>query len=249
MFSESNVRTFALSSSALAITAIPTLGPLLRGTGEQTDRYDTSITPPPYAFAVWAPIFAGILVNAGQATVGSRRDLPDNAATGWPLTAAYALNTLWSVAAQSDHFAYTAPLLPTAVAATAVAYRRLQDSSPAPSTTSASTGLLLGWTSLAATINLSAATQLLGARASSPASIRLSALAAATTATALALTVTRSKRGFVPLAAASTWGLATTALDRRRPLLTRIVAGAGAATIAVSTVVTLRSRKRVGLTA
>jgi hypothetical protein len=61
--------------------------------------------------------------------------------------------------------------------------------------------------------------------------------------------VTRSKRGLVPLSATSTWGLATTALDRRRPVLTRLVATAGAATIAVSTAVTLRSRSRVGATA
>lgn len=247
MITRSDIRTFALSTAALAVTAVPTIGPLLRGTGEQTDRYDTSITPPDYAFAVWAPIFAGILANAGQATIPNRRNLPDNAATGWPLTAAYTLNTLWSVAAQSDHFAYTAALLPAAVVATGVAYRRLQDISQPAGTTSASTGLLLGWTSLAATVNLSAATQLLGAQAGSRTSIRLSALAAATTATALAVSVSRSRRGFVPLASASTWGLATTALDRRRPVLTRVVAGAGAAAIAVSAAVNLRSRNRGAL--
>lgn len=249
MITRTGIRTFALSTAALAVTVVPTIGPVLRGTGEQTDRYDTSITPPSYAFVVWAPIFAGILANAAQATIPHRRDLPGNAATAWPLTAAYSLNALWSVAAQSDDFAYTAALLPAAVGATGVAYRRLQDISQPGATTSASTGLLLGWTSLAATVNVSAVTQLLGAQAGSRTSIRLSALAAATTATALAVVVSRSRRGFVPLASAATWGLATTALDRRRPVLSRVVAGAGAAAIALSAAVNLRSGNPRGSTA
>lgn len=46
-------RTIAPATAARAATAVPTVAPIIRGIGEQTERYDTSITPPGNAFAVW----------------------------------------------------------------------------------------------------------------------------------------------------------------------------------------------------
>lgn len=239
------IRTTALAATAVAVTTVPTLGPIIRGEGEKTDRYDTCITPPGYAFTVWAPIFAGTLANAAQAALPGRQDVPDNRASGWPLALAYALNTVWSIAAQSDRFAYTPVLLPAAVAATATAYRRLNDLPGTETITSASTGLLLGWTSLAATVNLSAASQLIGARAQSAASIRASAAGSAAASAVLAVAVTRSQRGYLPLASAAVWGLATTALDRRRPTLVRITSAAGVVAISsAATLTAIRRRRR-----
>ncbi|MGK5685336.1 hypothetical protein [Actinoplanes sp. URMC 104] len=56
------IRSLALASSCTAFVAVPTLGAVL-GEGEQTERYDTVITPPDYAFAVWGPIFAGCVAS------------------------------------------------------------------------------------------------------------------------------------------------------------------------------------------
>ena len=225
-------RSIALGTTAAAVVGVPTLGPLVLNTSEDAERYDTAITPPGYAFAVWAPIFAGIIVNAAQAALPSRSGLPKNRQTGWPLAGAYALNTAWSMAAQSNRFGYTPALLPAAVALTGVAYRRIQTvPSDKDSIASVSTGLLLGWTALAATVNLSAGTQLLGVDATSKPSIVMSTLAAVGAAGALAAVIGRSRRGYLPLAASSTWGLLTTAADTKRTATARIGTATGAAAI------------------
>ncbi|MCY1158637.1 MAG: hypothetical protein MOP51_1661, partial [Citricoccus sp.] len=60
------VRSLAVAASAAALVLVPTLGPLLAGTEEGAAEYDTEITPPDYAFAIWAPIFLGTTANAVQ---------------------------------------------------------------------------------------------------------------------------------------------------------------------------------------
>lgn len=239
-------RSIALGTTAAAVVGVPTLGPLVLGTRESAERYDTAITPPGYAFAVWAPIFAGIAANAAQAALPGRSGLPENRGTGWPLAGAYALNAAWSVASQSNRFGYTPVLLPAAVVLTEVAYRRLQKAGTPgkESIASVSTGLLLGWTGLAATVNLSAGTQLLGADATSGPSVVGSTLAALGAAGALAAIVGRSRRGHLSLAAASTWGLLTTAADARRTATARIGTATGAAAILSATVAKALRRSR-----
>lgn len=127
-------------------------------------------------------------------------------------------------------------LLPAATGAAGVAYRRLQRRGGPETIPAVSTGLLLGWTSLASVVNLSAATRLAGADPTSRRSVALSALGSAFAAAALTGVIARSRRGFIALAASSAWGLTTTATDRRRPTLTRIGAALGAASIVGSAV-------------
>jgi hypothetical protein len=223
------VRTAALVAATAALVSVPTLGPALLGTREEVARYDTAVTPPDYAFAVWAPIFAGCVATAVQAALPGRSTTPESRAAGWPLAGAFGLCTAWSVASQSGRLAATPVLLPASVALTAVAHRRLQD---APGTTetlaSVTTGLLLGWTALAAVVNLSVGTQLLGADPTSRRSVVGSTLAVVAAAGGLAGVVATSRRGHLPLALTATWGLATTASDPRRPVTARIGTGLGA---------------------
>ena len=124
-------RTLALAGACASFVAVPNLGAIL-GQGEQTDAYDTAITPPAYAFVVWAPIFAGCVAStAGQCLPAGRND-PMSRRTGWPLAGAYALNAAWSLAAQTGRFAYTPYLLPAAAALAATAHVRLQPLPPSP---------------------------------------------------------------------------------------------------------------------
>lgn len=220
------LRSAALLGSCAAFVLVPNLGALL-GPGEQTRRYDTVITPPDYAFAVWGPIFAGCVASTlGQASARGRVQ-PVSRRTGWPLAGAYALNTAWSLAAQTGRFALTPYLLPAAAALAATAHAR-QQALPRvegwAGATAASTGLLLGWTALASVVNIAAA------GAPKP----VAALAGASAAVAGAVAV--SRRGRAPLALAAAWGLATTALDRRRPGLVRAVAAAGTAAVAAAAI-------------
>ncbi|MCM4077599.1 hypothetical protein [Paractinoplanes hotanensis] len=230
------VRAVALASSCAAFVAVPCLGALL-GRGEQTQRYDTVITPPDYAFAVWAPIFAGCAASTvAQCLPGGRGD-PMSRRTGWPLAGAYAVNAAWSLAAQTDRFGLTPLLLPVATAFTAAAYGRAQrvHSTSAPSTvTPASTGLLLGWTALASTVNLAAGAVAAGVKKSDSRLVGASTAAVLLASAAVAGGVARSRRGAFPLGLASAWGLATTALTRSRPAAVRLAAAAGSAAIATA---------------
>lgn len=215
----------ALLGAAMAQVLVPTLGPVLAGTREGADRYDTVITPPDYAFAIWAPIF-----GASLATAARPRGAVDPTTGRW-LAGAYALNAGWSVAAQSDRFAATPVLLGASVGCAAAAFGRLQRPGGDPVAAGA-TGLLLGWTALAATVNVFAAVR---AGGGSPAPA-VAAAAAGGVAALAAATVAGSRRGWLPLAAATAWGLATTAGDGSRPRFVRAVAAAGAAAVTVAAV-------------
>src|SRR5687767_3637641 len=105
------VRTAALVAATTGLVTVPTLGPALLGTREEVARYDTAVTPPDYAFAVWAPIFAGCVATAVQAALPGRMGTAENRATGWPLAGAFALCTGWSVASQANRVAVTPVLL------------------------------------------------------------------------------------------------------------------------------------------
>jgi hypothetical protein len=223
-------RSIALAGACVAFLAVPNLGALF-GEGEQTDGYDTVITPPDYAFAVWAPIFAGCAVSTVAQCLPAGRADPVSRRTGWPLAGAYALNAAWSVAAQRGRFALTPYLLPVATALTAVAHARLQQA-PARSrgvaVTPVSTGLLLGWTALASAVNIVAA------RAEVRTPVATAGLVAVSAVVSGA--VAGSRRGGLPVALASGWGLVTLALSRRRPRGVRLAAALSAAAVGAAAV-------------
>lgn len=219
------VRSVALGSACAAFVTVPLVGPLLGG-GEQSRRYDTVITPPDYAFAIWAPIFASCVATTIHQCGPEGRSRPASRRTGWPLAGAYATNALWSVAAQTN-FALTPVALPVATGFAAVAHRRLQEPGDGAGLAAVSTGLLFGWTSLASTVNLAAGALLAGADRSSPRTVSISA-GGLTVASCLVATVAAlSRRGSASVAAASGWGLFSTALTSNRPRVVRFAALAG----------------------
>ncbi|MBU8855834.1 MULTISPECIES: hypothetical protein [unclassified Micromonospora] len=226
---DDRVRSLALGGACAAFIAVPVLGPLL-GKGEQTRRFDTVITPPGYAFVVWAPVFAGCALSTVGRCLPEGRSHPVSRLSGWPRAGAYAANTAWSLAAQSDRFAATPFLLSVAVGFAAAAHVRLQRATPTTAWTAvspASTGLLLGWTALAGVVNLAAAGVASGGSRTAPRTVAASAAGLFAAAGALAAGVVRSRRGALPLAAASGWGLLTTALAMGRPRSVRVAAEAG----------------------
>ncbi|XVV17127.1 hypothetical protein ACQP2X_22940 [Actinoplanes sp. CA-131856] len=227
-------RSLALAGACTAFIAVPNLGALL-GKGEQTARYDTAITPPDYAFVVWAPIFTACAASTVAQCRPSARPTAASRRTGWPLAAAYAVNTAWSLAAQSNRFALTPYLLPTAATLAAVAHLRLQrlPGAAGPTTiTATSTGLLLGWTALASVINLVAARP----TRNTPRTVSAATAALVATAAAVATAVTRSRRGGRAVALTSAWGLTTLAATRKRPTTVRAAAATGAAAIVAAAV-------------
>jgi len=129
-------------------------------------------------------------------------------------------------------------LASAAVAATAYA-RAQRVPSPGPAAiTPASTGLLLGWTALASTVNLAAGAVAAGVGKRDSRLVAASTAALVLASAAVAGGVARTRRGALPLALASAWGLATTALDRARPAAVRWAAAAGSAGIAAAAATT-----------
>jgi hypothetical protein len=238
------VRSLALGTSAAALVLVPTLGPVLAGTEEGAEAYDTEITPPDYAFAIWAPIFAATAANAVQHATNPTAAV--NRRTGWWLAGAYAANACWSIAAQSDRFRYTPIILPVATGLTAIAYRRAQDVPlrGAERIAAHSTGLLLGWTSLASVVNVFAVRRNGRLASTSPAGRTAARLALACAAGALSAAVAASRHGYTSLAATALWGLATSAADSRRAAATRRTSAAGAAVLAGTSAVTLWTWRR-----
>jgi hypothetical protein len=103
---------------------------------------------------------------------------------------------------------------------------------PAATVTTVSTGLLLGWTVLASAVNIAAGALVAGASKTSPRTVASSAAGLLVVSGAVATTIAASDRGWLPLAAASGWGLATTAATTGRPRPVRVAAALGAAAIA-----------------
>lgn len=211
-------RRLVLAASAAALILAPTLG-----SDEGFEDFDTEITPPDYAFAIWGPIFAGVAVNALQQAANPTAAV--NRRTGWWLSASYSTNVLWSVAAQSHRYRYTPFLLPVAAGLAGTAYARTQTESGS-GTAAYSTGLLFGWTSVAAIVN---------AFALRPRSGTAAPLAVVGGAAALSAVIAASRHSYTSIALAGGWALATSAANPSRRTRTRLLSAAGAALIVTAT--------------
>lgn len=224
-------RAVAVATGAGAMIGIPLLGPVLAGTSEGADEFDTEITPPDYAFTVWAPIFAATAANAVQHTIHPDADV--NRRTGWWLAAAFSTIALWSVAAQSGRFRYTPYILGTGAALTGIGYARAQRpaaerrSDLIPAT---SAGLLFGWISIASVVNTFATRRRGTFSTTTRTGRRRARTAVAVAATALSGLIAASRHGSASLAATSGWAFLTSAANSERTRTTRIVT-AGAATL------------------
>ncbi|WP_409332777.1 hypothetical protein [Trujillonella humicola] len=236
-------RATAVVVAAVAQIVGSPLGTALAGrsVGEVSDDLRSPLTPAGYAFAIWGVIFAGALAWAVYQALPAQRTRAVHRRTGWPLAAAFAGNALWEVL--FPLVGESQPLLPVAllfaiVAATAVAWAHLQ-ALPVEGLSrvlpAAVTGLLLGWVTVAAAVNVATAGVALGA-APSGAAARWWAVAAlvavAGVASALVLTA-RAAAG--PFALAVVWGLLAVAVDGP-PALVAGTALAAASAVAVALV-------------
>ncbi|MET0965031.1 MAG: hypothetical protein ABWZ02_01465 [Nakamurella sp.] len=239
------VRVVAVGASAAAMILVPTVGPVVAGTEEGASEFDSEITPPDYAFVIWGPIFLATAANALQHAADPTA--PINRSTGWWLAGAYGANAAWSVAAQTNRFRYTPFILSVAAALAGNGYRRAQtvDARGARKLVPISSGLLFGWTSVAAVVNAFSVGRNGNPVTSTRTGRNAARLAVAGAASALTAVVTASTRGYTSVAVAGTWALATSSTDRRRTIGTRLISGTAAAALAATTTVKLwRCRAR-----
>ena len=215
------LRTGALLAAAAAQVIVPAIGPLLgqRPVGEVSKGTPSIVTPPDWAFGVWGPIFAGSAATAVAQALPGQRTEPASRRAGWWLAAAAGGNALWEWVAQSGRYRATPPILWGIVAAAGAAHVALQRVEPTGQARLAtgSNGMLLGWTSLAASINT--ADVLLNVLDIDPDTRRgrlLSLGLVGGAAAGVTAAVAASRRGAAAVASTTSWGLSTLAANTPR---------------------------------
>lgn len=230
----------ALIAANAAQVVVPLLRPTLnqKKIGDVSDEFPSPITPPDVAFAVWGPIFSATSVSSIlQALPGRQLDSSGRQAVRW-LVGSYFANAAWAWTVQQNRWLATPPIISAVVGCSAIAHTRLQKSSAVSTTPwlTASTGMLLGWTSIATLVNYSSVATARGNDPDSPRSVAISSASLILAGASLATLVSRSNRGGYTAASTSGWALLTLAATRR-PSQVRVAAatslvalGAGVAT-------------------
>jgi hypothetical protein len=203
-------------AAALAQAILPSL-PALTGWGVQIGQRANAegplpVTPAGYAFAIWGPIFAWCLAHAvWQALPRNGADALSRRA-GWAFAAAMAGNALWALVFQSGGPAWATALILAGIAAAAItALAQVAAAFPPLRRDqlwlfAAPLGLLAGWVSIAAFVNLAVALSEAGISAMRDAAgVASPAIIAAATTTALAVIARLAP--FPTYALAVVWGL------------------------------------------
>jgi len=227
-------------AAALAQAIMPSL-PALTGWGVQIGQRANAegqlpVTPAGYAFAIWGPIFAWCIAYAIWQAMPRHGADPLARRAGWWFAAAMAGNATWALVFQSGGAAWATALILALIAAAAIVALARAGAFAAPLRQdqrwllAAPLGLLAGWVSVAAFVNLAVALAVSGVAAiRDPAGIAAPALVAAATATALG--VIARFRPFTTYAIAVVWGLLAV-LARNGTDATGLTAGLGALLVA-----------------
>ena len=234
-------RAVAVVLAAVAQIAGSPLGTALAGrsVGEISDRTQSLITPAGYAFTIWGVIFAGSLAWAAYQALPTQRGRALHRRTGWPLALAFAGNALWEVL--FPLIGVSQPLVPAVllfgiVAATAVAWSRVQDLRSEGLDRllpTAVAGLLLGWVTVAAAVNVASAGVALGAPATGDQARLWAVFALVVVAVLASALVLAAQAAAGPYALAVVWGLVAIAVGGG-PTVVTVSALAAAATVAVA---------------
>ncbi|WP_040337675.1 hypothetical protein [Candidatus Blastococcus massiliensis] len=249
------IRAAAVVVAAVAQVVGSPLGSAVsdRSVGDVSDETGSLITPAGYAFSIWGVIFAGALAWAVHQALPSQRGRELHRRTGWPLALAFAGNAVWEIL--FPLIGISQPLLPVVVifgivAATAVAWARLQDLSPdglGRLLPAALAGLLLGWVTIAATVNTGQAGVALGAEPTGTAAEWWAVAALVAVGLIASGLVLAARVAAGPFALAAVWGLVAVAVDVAPTLVVVAALGAAAAVTVALVVRTVARREPVEL--
>lgn len=136
-------------------TALPLFG---NSNKEVSDSLPNAFTPAGLTFAVWGPIFLGLLVfSVYQALPGQRGPRLDRLA--WPFLLANVLNVAWLLAFQSLNYGPSVLIMLALLVSLIVLYLRVRGLRPLgaePLTLGLPVSLYLGWISVATIANVTA---------------------------------------------------------------------------------------------
>ena len=213
---QDRLRQAVTVAAALAQAILPSL-PALTGWGVPIGERANAegpplVSPAGYAFSIWGPIFAWCLAYAVWQAMPAQATDPFARRAGWWFAAAMAGDALWAAVFQAGGPAWLTAVILALIAESAIGALARVDATPVPLRRdqlwllAAPLGLLAGWVSVAAFVNLASALNLAGISAlRDPASPLPPALVAAATAAALAVIV--RTRPFPTYALAVVWAL------------------------------------------
>jgi hypothetical protein len=234
--------SFAVTDAVdLALTlAVPVSTRLSRWTGagkSEVDRareFEGVVSPPPAAFVIWAPIFAGLTCHALLKVVRPPAVPADSAAA--LLRVSLLGNLLWNLNAQFKDFGWQSVALIGASAATATAavagYERVGATDPTARNSARLIGPLAGWLSVATFANVETAQRY--TRSPSESWLTPTALAGMAALTAAGgVVATRANAGYALAAVFGLGGIAVKNLHTRPRLGFTAVAGLVALSVLV----------------
>ncbi|GAB2689828.1 tryptophan-rich sensory protein [Thalassiella azotivora] len=201
------------------------------------------VVPAGTAFSIWSVIYAGLVALAVWQAAPSRRDLPRLDRVRWWVLASMVLNLTWILVARAELTWLSVAVIAALLAVLARAYALLLRDRPASRVEGVlldgTTGLYLGWVSVATVAN--ASTTLVEAGYGDLAPGReVWAVAMLAVAAVVGCAVSWSARGRVAFGAAVTWALAWVVVARLGdgPPSTAawVTAAVGAVAVAVVTV-------------
>ncbi|WP_224391878.1 hypothetical protein [Pseudonocardia sp. ICBG1293] len=208
------------------------------GVGAVARDNDTPLLAAGWAFAIWGPIYLGVLVYAGYALLPGQRGREVHRRIGWWVAATAVLNPVWIVAFTNRMVVTAEVVLVLLVVALGVVYGRLSrttaDGWAERLTTRLPLGLYLGWSCAALVLGLMAAGVAVGLP-SEGVLPQVGAILLLVVLTAVALSVVGSTAGFAGFAAALCWALLGIVANDR-PIAVTLVALVAAGTVAVQAV-------------
>ncbi len=161
--------------------------------GVVSATYSTPIVPAPGAFAIWGPIYLGVLVLAVRQALPSQWGRPEHRATGWWLVGAACANAGWIALFSARlvgwaEVAIVALLVCLAVAVSRLAPRGRGPASPADRwTLHGPLALYTGWVSVATVVGTAATGRWVGLPGEGPVAVLAGAVALVVTGVIAAL--------------------------------------------------------------
>ncbi|NAZ77455.1 tryptophan-rich sensory protein [Kineococcus sp. T13] len=221
--------------------------PVAEAAGGALSASATLVAPAGPAFGIWGVVYAGLVAHAVWQALPAQREDARQRRTGWWTAASLVLNAAWILTVQAGQLAASVAVIAALLVVLVVAFTRLLERGPRSLVEAVvvdgTTGLYLGWVSIATVANTAAALRQAGLRSGEGAwAVGVLALAAAVGV----VTAVRSRGRLAP-GAGLVWGLGWVAAGRaggENPSTAAAVAAGAAAAVVAGTTVAARLAPR-----
>ncbi|WP_232663051.1 tryptophan-rich sensory protein [Pseudonocardia sp. TRM90224] len=226
------VRSYAVIVLAIVQVAVAGLvgsGVTGASIGAVAISYPTPLLPASWAFAIWLPIYAGLLVHAIYQLLPAQRGREIHRRTGWWMVLAAVCNTVWMLAFGARSVLLAELVLIVLTVSVAVVFGRLSKEPAADRTERlflrTPVALYAGWVSVAIVVGTAASGAAIGLPSDNAIAV-VAAVVVLAAVTVIMAWVVLSGTAVVAYAIAAIWGLIGISLNE--PPAAVVVTGAAA---------------------